>query len=171
MISVRSSSDDMPSESCLKRSSNHAALLRCEVSARVSRAFRTSVQVNISNVLAMRTPVFTAPDLPGRRRGGHGGAFPMGIAPTGGRDVGKGDGLIPSGAPPHLHRPVEEKADGAGAVASIQLADGLLDVAVHRLGRDAELPADGLGCPVLRREVQALALAGGEPVNGGLGSG
>ena len=53
----------------------------------------------------------------------------------------------------------QQQPHGGGAVADAELADRLFDVAIHGLGRDLELAADLLGCPVTRGHLQALPLA------------
>jgi hypothetical protein len=71
-------------------------------------------------------------------------------------DPGRGDRLGLCGC---AGLGVEQKADRGGPVGDPELAHRLLDVAIHRLGRDLELAADLLGGPMSRGQLQALALA------------
>jgi hypothetical protein len=51
-----------------------------------------------------------------------------------------------------------QQADGGQPVGHAQLADNVLEMAVGGFGRDAQVARDILGRPVLRRQLQALAL-------------
>ena len=133
MISTNSSSGDKSSEDCFSRS-NHAALLCCEVSTRVSKASATSVQVNISRGLAMDTLDVTGRRLPGERRLQHGGGFPMGILPMADPDRAEsGRGSV---------RLIQQQSDRGRTIADPKLANGLLNVPVDGLGGDLQPAAD-----------------------------
>ena len=76
-------------------------------------------------------------------------------------------GIIPRGKDPRRSNGVdvcgplsgEQQTHRRSPVAHAELAHGLLDMAVHRLGRDLELTADVLGRPVPCGEIEALELA------------
>ncbi len=62
---------------------------------------------------------------------------------------------------------LQQQPHGRSAVGDAEPVDGLLDMAVHRLGRDLQLAADLLGRPMLRGELQALTLSRRQPVEEG----
>ena len=82
--------------------------------------------------------------MPGQQGFQHGGLLPMGVFPIRG-DARCNGGFDLAGRPAAR---CEQQTHRRGSVGDAQLAHGLLDVAVHRLGRDLELPPDVLGRPM-----------------------
>ena len=97
--------------------------------------------------------------MPGKDSFQHGGAFPMGIIPMG-NDPRRSNGFDAS------HLSGEQQTHRRGPVGHAELADRLLDMAVHRLRRDLELSTDVLGGPVPRSKIEALTLARRQAVKG-----
>jgi hypothetical protein len=58
----------------------------------------------------------------------------------------------------------DQQTHGRRPVGRPELADGFLDVAIDRLGRDVQTPADVLGRPMACGELKTLALPGRETI-------
>ena len=107
--------------------------------------------------------------MPGEDGFQYGGALPMGIIPIPMKSfIRMGFRSVQAQRPPRrsipMRRVSQQQANRRRPVGYAEPAHRLLDMAVHRLGRDLKLATDLLRRPVPGGQVEALPLARGQPI-------